>query len=110
VNDAADKYPRKHAAAPIGAERGLQPRRYFIHAIARCQLASDLEPRVSHGQYAPSRLDEPGSAEKDIGSPKGWILVNAKLSHACGPCLGFKQRHLATAAPIHTARDTLSRH
>jgi hypothetical protein len=47
-NETANKHLREHAAAPIGAERGLQPRRYFIHAIARCQLASDRKPRISH--------------------------------------------------------------
>ena len=109
AKDTANKHLREHATAPIGAERGLQPWRHFIHAVTRCELASDRKPRISHCQNASSCADEVDSTEKDICSPKGWISFHSKLCHARGPCLGIEQRHLSTPAPIDIARDTLSR-
>src|SRR5690348_746920 len=106
MDERVPEHASEHTTAPVGTHRGLEAGDYFVHALARSELAANLETGFAYSQDASARVRQANSSEQDVGASGGRISAAAELAHEAVPDFALDQRDLAPAAAVNTAGDS----
>src|SRR5688572_9512558 len=98
---------RKNSAAPFGLKGVAEAGSRFIHALARGQLAANLDAAGADPQHAAACVGQLDPADQDVGPTTFRAGIMSEPSRRGLPRLARQDGDLATTAPANAPLHSL---